>query len=558
MIRRERKPEPVPRSSLPADVVVPLHHLFDDLSWLWLLGVTVLAALTYREYGIIWDAEVQDQYGHKLLNWYLSGFQDRSAFQFQNLYLYGGAFDLTAAALNLVSPLGEYETRSLLGALVGVLGLAGCWRLARLLGGERAGFFALVLLTLTPDYYGHAPINPKDAPFAVGMIWCLYLSCRSVAELPRPSLTTVLGLGLALGLTLGTRVGGVLAGCYLGAGLLCYLGLLGINGASRREVGTAAGRLLLAYAPALLVAYPVMGLFWPWGVLEPLNPLRALEIFSHFTWPNSVLAAGVVFKATNPPAWYLPWMLMVKLPELLLAGLGLALWFGFGWFVSWRLDREHRLTLDHDGLWRLQHAMVALAALFPVGYDLVARPEVYNGIRHFLFILPPLAVLAGLGFDRLWVGLEAAPHLLRRVALALFAGAAVIQAWIMMELHPNQYIYYNALAGGVRGADGRYELDYWGTSLAEAAAKLAAYVHDQDGGKLPPRPYKVLVCANPESAMYFLPDEFELTRVIPEGDFFIGLTLSGCSDSVDGKPIARVERFGAILSVVKDRRDRVR
>ena len=134
----------------------------------------------------------------------------------------------------------------------------------------------------------------------------------------------------------------------------------------------------------------------------------------------------------------------------------------------------------------------------------------------------------------------------------------MIQSWIMMELHPNQYIYYNALVGGVRGANGRYELDYWGTSLAEAAGTLAAYVRDQDGGKPPPRPYKVLICAHPESAMYFLPKEFELTWRIPEGDFFIGLTLTGCNDSVDGKPIGRVERFGAVLSVIKDRRDRAR
>ena len=65
----------------------------------------------------------------------------------------------------------------------------------------------------------------------------------------------------------------------------------------------------------------------------------------------------------------------------------------------------------------------------------------------------------------------------------------------------------------------------------------------------------MLVCANPESAMYFLPPQFELTRSIPDGDFFIGLTLSGCNNSVDGQQIIRVERFGAILSVVKDRRD---
>jgi hypothetical protein len=312
---------------------------------------------------------------------------------------------------------------------------------------------------------------------------------------------------------------------------------------------------VLAYLPALILAYVVMGVCWPWAWQSPLNPLVALSVFSHFTWPNQVLAAGVVFKASDPPIWYLPLMLAVKLPEMVLVGLGLAIWFAGGWLVSWLGDRRHGFAVDADGLRRLQFLMVTLAALFPIAYFLIFRPEVYNGIRHFLFIVPPLAVLAAVAFDRLWHSIDGGPRLLGQAVLACFAVAVVIQAWIMMELHPNESIYYNALVGGVKGADGRFELDYWGTSIAQAAEELATYVRDENGGNPIDRTYKVLVCANPESAMYFLPKQFELTRVIAEGDFFIGLTLSGCDKSVDGQQIIRVERFGAVLSVVKDRRD---
>jgi len=543
------------RTGLPGGGLIHLYHLFDDLAWVWLLAVAVLVVLTYREYGIIWDSEVQNEYGQKLLSFYLSGFQDRSAFEFQNLYLYGGAFDLTAAILNPVSPLGEYETRHLLGGMVGVLGLIGAWRLARALAGERAGFFAVVLLTLTPDYYGHMLINPKDVPFACGMTWSLHLACRTIAQLPQPRLGTVLGLGLALGLTLGTRIGAVLAGFYLVLILALYLWLLRRAGGAARETLATARKLVVAYLPALVVAYLVMGVCWPWSWQAPLNPLVALSVFSHFTWPNDVLAAGVVFKASDPPIWYLPLMLAVKLPEMVLVGLVLAVWFAGRWLKGWLANRRHGFAVDQDGLRRLQFLMVTLAALFPIAYFLIFRPEVYNGIRHFLFVVPPLAVLAAVAFDRLWLAIDRGPRLLGRAALASFSVAVVVQAWIMMELHPNQCIYYNALVGGVKGADGRFELDYWGTSVAQAAEELATYVQDENGGKPIDRTYKVLVCANPESAMYFLPKQFELTRVIAEGDFFIGLTLSGCDKSVDGQQIIRVERFGAVLSVVKDRRD---
>ncbi|MEI8394849.1 MAG: glycosyltransferase family 39 protein [Rhodospirillaceae bacterium] len=540
--------------ALPGNEFIHLDHLFDDLARAWVLTVGILIVLTYHEYGIIWDDEVQNEYGHKLLSYYLSGFRDHSAFEYQNLYLYGGAFDLLAAALNRFSTLGEYETRHLLGGFVGLTGIIGTWRLARRLGGERAGFFAVVLLTLVPDYYGHMMVNPKDIPFACGMIWTLHFACCTIDQLPKPRLRTVLALGLALGLTLGTRIGAVLDGFYLVLVLGLYLVLLRSAGTSTAEVARHAGRLVLSYLPALAVAYVVMGICWPWSWLAPANPLVALQVFSHFTWPNSVLAAGVLFKASDPPAWYLPLMLAVKLPEAMLVGLALATGYGVDRLVRWLYNREAGFTLDATGLYRLQHIMVMLAALFPIGYFVLARPEVYNGIRHFLFVVPPLAVLAGLASNQLWNHVGRKPRPVRRSVLSIFIAALVIQCWIMMELHPNQYIYYNALVGGVRGANGKYELDYWGTSIAQAAEELATYVRDENGGKPIERTYKVLVCAHPASAMYFLPKQFVLTRNIPEGDFFIGLTLSGCNNSVDGHQIFRVERFGVPLAVVKDRR----
>ena len=49
------------------------HSLFYDLSLGLLLSIGVLIVLTFPEYGIIWDEEVQRQYGLLLLNYYASG-----------------------------------------------------------------------------------------------------------------------------------------------------------------------------------------------------------------------------------------------------------------------------------------------------------------------------------------------------------------------------------------------------------------------------------------------------------------------------------------------------
>ena len=64
------------------------------------LGLSVV--LTFRDYGISWDEGVQNTYGVKLLSFYSSGFRDRSAMAYLNLFYYGGFFDIVAALLGKI------------------------------------------------------------------------------------------------------------------------------------------------------------------------------------------------------------------------------------------------------------------------------------------------------------------------------------------------------------------------------------------------------------------------------------------------------------------------
>lgn len=527
---------------------------FDVLSTIILAVVLVLVAATFQHYGISWDEEIQNTYGRKILAFYLSGFEDRSVFAHFNLYLYGGSFDLIAAIANTVSPFGEYETRHLLGGLVGLLGLAGVWRLGRLFGGPCVGFLALLLMVVTPAYYGHMFINPKDIPFACGMTWSLYLMCRAMETLPRVPLRTALALGAVLGITLGTRIVGLLAGLYLAAALVLYLALVARQGTGRRELARTAGALVLSFLPMLPVMYLVMAAFWPWAWQEPLNPIRAATVFSNFPWPGSVLVNGVMIKATDLPSYYLPLFLGTQLPELVLAGIATA-----ALIASARLLKGGLLTGWIGSVPRpamLKLVLLALAALFPLAYFMVARPLALNGMRHFLFMLPPLTVISALALDhvRAWTVI-AWPRLKWGLAVPLGVTVA-FQVWTMARLHPQEYIFYNQFVGGVAGAEGRFELDYWGTSLAEATDMLESKLKAENGGRLGGR-YKVFVCANPTSALYFLPPNFVQTENRRDADFFIALTLSDCDKTSDGKQIVEVSRFGAPLAVVKDRRDLV-
>ena len=89
-------------------------------------------------------------------------------------------------------------------------------------------------------------------------------------------------------------------------------------------------------------------------------------------------------------------------------------------------------------------------ATLPVLAVVVMRPVLYDGIRHFLFILPPVMVVAALGAAAVWRRVRRAPTPARFVVLSLAVAWMVFQIITYIRLHPYQYIDYNILAGECR------------------------------------------------------------------------------------------------------------
>jgi hypothetical protein len=521
--------------------------LWNRLSLALLVVAAALVLLTFRDYGVTWDEDVHNWYGNFVLDYYLSLFADRTALHWRDLYNYGAAFDMPAAALNRFSPIGVYETRHLLNGLVGVVGLVGCWKLARTMANARAGFLAALFLLLTPNYYGQMFNNPKDIPFAVGVVWTTYYMVRIIPVLPRPPLRLVARLGIATGLTMGVRIGGLLLLCYLGL-LLAVDGLWRALAARRALVlldaaWTSGWRIL---GPVALIAYAVMLLFWPWAQTDPIeNPLRALDFFSHQSFPFYTLFAGRLVPAMDLPWDYLPTYIAIALPELVLALLlcapamaAFALWRG-----GFSFPREQTLAIF----------LLGFGIVFPVAYAIAIKAVLFDGMRHFIFVLPLIAVAAALTVERALAGSARLPY--RRAIFVLFAAYGIAHIAIMAMLHPDQYVYYNAFVGGVDGAQRKFKLDYWANSYAEAVRGLEAYLRAQYGADFEHHEFTVAVCGPPVSAAYFFPSNFRFTREHGEADFFIAFTKDNCDQSLPGRPVYRVERMGALLSVVLDRRD---
>ncbi|HEX5212836.1 MAG TPA: glycosyltransferase family 39 protein [Pseudolabrys sp.] len=506
-----------------------------------LAAVAVIAALTFRDYGLGWDDYTHSQYGDLLLKLYGTGFADTRALSFVNLYKYGGGFDMAAALAAKVLPFDLFETRRLVGAAIGILGLFVTWRIGRRIGGPLAGLVALVLLAACPLYYGHMFINAKDAPFAMAMAVLTLGLVRAFDEYPQPGARTVVLAGVGFGLAFGSRV---LAGVAAPAGIAALAFIAVAEGRARGFANAAqrAGQFLWTLLPALGLGYLIMGLLWPWSVQSPLNPIYAAEYFdTFFEKPWEELYEGRLIAVPDMPASYLPHLFMLKLPLIMLA-LGAIGTVGAIAAVTRTGINAHR---------RAGLIVLIFAAIFPVLLAMAARPALYNGVRHFVFVVPPFAVLGGLAAQ--WIAGRVRVY----GAAALGGLAAILVAGIawpvagMIRLHPYDYTYFNALAGGVKAAQHDYMLDYWGLAFKQAADALRARL--AAAGAHPPqgRRWVVAICGPQSSAREQLGPQFETTFDSKTADFVMSLGTFYCRH-LNGPILASIERDGVVYAVVYD------
>jgi hypothetical protein len=503
--------------------------------------VSIVAAVTFRDYGLGWDDYTHSQYGDLLLALYGSGFTDTRAFSFVNLYMYGGGFDMASALAAKVLPFGLFETRRLIGAAIGIIGLVATWRLGRRLGGPLAGLCALVLLATCPLYYGHMYMNAKDSPFATAMIVLLLGMVRVIAEYPKPSQRTMVLAGVGLGLAFGTRILAAIA-APIGLAALLLILVAESRAMGLRAAMTRLGQFLWLMLPALALGYLIMGLLWPWGILLPLNPVRASEYFANFfEKPWRELYEGRLISVPDMPLSYLPHLFALKLPEIMLA-LGLAGAVGTCVAVARRSVLVNR---------RAALLAVALAAVLPVAIAMAMHPALYNGLRHFVFVVPPFAVLGGLAAA--WTIERAHTH--GRLALgalaALFIGGVTLPVIDMVRLHPYQYTAFNWASGGVRMAHDNYMLDYWGLAFKQASEALRAKLDERHETPPAGRRWIVETCGPQRGAEVALGAQFETTWDRKRADFAMMLGTFYCRD-LQGPMLVEIIREGVVYARVYD------
>jgi hypothetical protein len=431
-----------------------------------LIAVNVLIGFfIFRDYGLTWDEPYFYSYADALGYAYSPANWFRADFDLNNSYGASGEDHKTRGpaylflARNFVYGLTALGSDSasawhLINFLFFQLGIYFLYRLATRWVSRSAAFATTLLFATQPLLWGHAFINPKDPPFLTFFLASVCLGFEMVDAIVarnRNKNLKIFVAALVLGIATSIRVLGPLAGLLV----VIYF----ISQLKSRE-----WQSLLAYG---LLAILFIFLTWPYLWENPFqNFIGVFKLMSDNPTNLSVLFNGQTYRAGELPLRYLPFMLLTTLTE--------PVWILFIFGVVFAYRKQTRKSSNESNKQFISLSLILFWLLVLLAYVFIRRPALYDGFRHFLFILSPVFVLIGFTFEFIFEKINALARLtvitwLHAVITILFVLPGILG---IVRLHPYEYTYYNSFIGGTDGAFRNYETDYWLICYKESVERL--------------------------------------------------------------------------------------
>lgn len=452
------------------------------------------------DYGVTFDEETQRYYGQMVYEYVVSGNQTLLAYVDR---FYGPFFEFVLYSTEKLSGLQDlhdvFQWRhqvTFLSFFAGTLGFYGIAR--RLFRNGWIAVLGVLFLLLSPRIFAEAFYNSKDIPLLAAFtfaMWTLlvFRERRSIRNLLLHALACAIATDIRL-------IGGLTA--------LISVFLLSAPASDKEEKGGLHHAVVLM--GFLLSTFVFVALLWPTLWKNPVSELAlAIGRTIHYPWPGVVFFRQRYFLASRLPRYYLPLWIFITTPLLYLI-LGI-----IGLVASIK-----SLIRAPDFRRNISSVLPILWFFMPVALVVALHPILYDGWRQLYFVYPALLLFSLRGLDELALFLGSVRQPARSFACVLaFAAVAVglgNTAAFMVRNHPLQNLFFSSITAGIRGADGRFELDYWGASYKQAIEQVLR----QD-----PRPLITASFHNQPGELNvkaLAPDLRKRVRIVPleEADYF--------------------------------------
>ena len=447
--------------------------------FLFLLAAYALFSFSaMNDFGITWDEPPQHFIGQVNSNYIRGNSQNLDSLEGDLVY-YGPFFETmnqgfgTAMVESFqMSYVSAFHVLIILTALAGLFFF---FKLVSLMLGKRTALFASALLMLHPIFFAHSQYNSKDIPLFAGFVITLYFLYSGFRQ--RKFWKIVLA-GLLFGLTLDIRIDALFL---LPIFFLSYavFALFGLKTESKKEWTSHLKKDFLFSFIFLSASALAVYAVWPALWRAPLFFFKALNYFFHHQWPGHALYFGREFSGTALPWHYALFYLAATTPFLIF------IFSALGTVLAFKKIRRGEKTFELTLIFLWLSLRLTLA-LFPQSVK-------YDGVRHFLVILPALFILAALGFDYL---LEKIPGWFPKIEKLKLQSAifAFVFLWLAVEffwIYPFGGAYYNEAVriAFPRSIEKKFDFEYWGASYRQGVNWLNNFASPETSFCVPVAPH---------------------------------------------------------------------
>ena len=441
---------------------VSFRNAFFVLSFLSLIYFPFLS----RNAGMSGDEELHFTQSEKVYNYFASHGEDKSAIHTPGTHLkyYGQAFDnITTILIKWFNIKNVYQFRHICNSLAGWATIFIAGLLTVSLMGYRAGFIALILFLVSARFIGHSWNNLKDIPFALGYLTSIFLMIQFIRKIPKPPIYIISLLILSISFTIGIRIGGILLICYL----FLFTALFFLYNYFTSK--SLFNKKVILQTAILLIFISISGYFlglllWPFALEKPLqNPWISYKAMTQFPTTLRQIFEGEMYWSDQFPWYYLLKYMGITIPSIVLAGLGL--------FIVY----SRKIITYKNWIYIF---FLIFTIIFPLFFIIAGKSNVYGAWRHVVFVYPPLVVLSAIGIDCAFTCIK--KRTIRIISLLILIILLLHPLRFMVKNHPYEYLYFNEFTGGLGGAYGKYETDYYFHSVREASEWLQEYFEEND------------------------------------------------------------------------------
>lgn len=282
-----------------------------------------------------------------------------------------------------------------------------------------SGIFSALFLATYPLFLGESHFNIKDPVETVFFSISIYYIWKSIQTF---KVKYLLFASIFVGLALGTKLNIV----FLPLTIFPWLIVLSIYNKDAKKF-IFSKHFLLYFTLIPIIAFTIFVFTWPWLRQDILtNTLDVLGYYKDIGTEGSKISLSILREWNT---YAIKWVFYSTQPIVLL-------FFVFTAFF-WKKLKDSSLTIILLLFW--------LAV--PIGRVVIPTSSIYGGVRQIMEYIPALAIIAGIGAGKIFEKITN-----KLVKLTFFTLILIITLIPIIKLHPNENVYLNVFAGGVKGA----------------------------------------------------------------------------------------------------------